>query len=83
MYKTVALLTQDRSLVTKEEPLVQWGRSKFWERVEFLSSLLQDLLRVLPGFTLLLPVSPLATEPVFPGRTLSSTSLCPRGHLEW
>lgn len=53
-------------MVIKEEPSVQWGRCKFWDRVTFLSSLLQDLLRVLPGFTLLLPVSPLATESVFP-----------------
>lgn len=60
MHKTEALLAQGRSVVTKEEPLVQWGRSKFWDRVEFLSSLLPDLLRVLPAFTLLLPVSLLA-----------------------
>ena len=69
-------------MVIKEEPLVQRGRCKFWDRVTFLSSLLQDLLRVLPGFTLLLPVSPLATGSVFPGRVLSSAALCPHGHLE-
>lgn len=84
MYKAVALLAQEYS--NQRGALGPMGRSKSLDRVEILSSLLQDSnvarravpgtdVCCVPGFTLLLPV--------FPGRVLSLTSLGLHGRLGW